>query len=100
MLHAVHSYAVHFYKVRFGSLILGRRVACTAALNPELRTDLMQTIVDLDPTRVSIESPGGCRRTRRLTHDGRMISVVAARFVRDHGCVYRLLKPSPKNVTP
>jgi len=59
-----------------------------------LRNDLMVNIVDLDPTRVSIEKRGGVYRNRLRTQDGRLISVIACRPIRGYkGATRWLLKP-------
>jgi DNA invertase Pin-like site-specific DNA recombinase len=85
--------SAHTYRVRFGNLsrayeLIGysgfwrggwletrRRIQI-------LRTDLMRKIVNLDPTRVSIENRGGAYRTRLRIQDGRLISVLASRPLR------------------
>ena len=54
----------------------------------------MVNIVDLDPTRVSIEKRGGVYRNRLRTQDGRLISVIACRPIRGYkGATRWLLKP-------
>jgi DNA invertase Pin-like site-specific DNA recombinase len=105
--HASNTPSVHSYKVRFGALSHayerigyagfwdGGWLAKRRSIQ-RLRMGLMRTVVDLDPARVSIESRGGCHRTRLSTSDGRQISVLAARFVRERDYVYWLLKPSPE----
>jgi DNA invertase Pin-like site-specific DNA recombinase len=61
-----------------------------------LRNDLMQTIVDLDPTRVSIENRGGRHRACLSTQGGQRISVLVSPLSRSHGYVYWLLQPPPE----
>jgi len=103
--HAPNTPSAYSYKVRFGALSNAyERIGylgfwCGGWLEKrrsiqKLRADLMQRIVGFDPTRVSIESRGGHHCTRLSTHDGRLITVLAARFVLESGYAYWLLKPS------
>ena len=61
-----------------------------------LRSDLMREIVDLNPTRVSIENRGGAYRTRLRMQDGSLVSVLASRPLRCYKDAIRwLLIPRP-----
>jgi DNA invertase Pin-like site-specific DNA recombinase len=61
-----------------------------------LRSDLMRQIVDLNPTRLSVENRGGSYRTRLRMQDGRLISVLASRPLRCYKDAIRwILTPRP-----
>lgn len=104
---ATNTPSPYSYKIRFGALSnayeqigyagfwSGGWLAKRRSLQ-RLRNDLMQTIVDLDPTRVSIESRGSRHRTCLSTRDGRRISVLVSSLSRNHGYVYWLLQPTPE----
>jgi len=61
-----------------------------------LRSELMREIVDLNPTRVSVEDRGRGHRTRLCMQDGSLVSVLASRPVRYYKDAIRwLLIPRP-----
>jgi DNA invertase Pin-like site-specific DNA recombinase len=100
--------SVYSYKVRFGALSNAyERIGYAGFWSggwlekrrsiQRLRHDLMRTIVDLDPTRVSIErrrSLKGRHRTGLSMHDGRRISVLASSPSRNSGYAYWMLQPT------
>ena len=93
------------YRARFGSLsrayqLIGYRSWPTGWIETRrriqsLRSDLMNKIVALNPTRIEIEDRGNGYRTRLRTHEGRLLSVVASRPRRVYNdAISWLVKPS------
>ncbi|HLV85807.1 MAG TPA: recombinase family protein [Candidatus Sulfotelmatobacter sp.] len=58
-----------------------------------MRNELMNRIVELDPTRISIEKREGGYRNRLRLHDGRLVSVLVSRPVKLDKKFYWLLAP-------
>jgi DNA invertase Pin-like site-specific DNA recombinase len=93
------------YRVRFGTLSRAYELIGYSGSWPEewlrarrriqtLRTELINKIVELNPTRMIIENRGYKYRARLRTYDGMLVSVVASRPVRGYKDAIRwLVKP-------
>ena len=93
------------YRVRFGTLSRAYKLIGYSGSWPEewlqarrriqaLRTQLINKIVELNPTRIIIENRGYKYRARLRTHDGTLVSVLASRPVRCYKNAVRwLVKP-------
>jgi DNA invertase Pin-like site-specific DNA recombinase len=93
------------YRVRFGTLSHAYELIGYSGSWPEewlqarrriqtLRTELINKIVELNPTRIIVENRGYKYRARLRTNDGMLVSVLASRPVRCYKDAIRwLVKP-------